>query len=117
MRRIALVLLLMCASLAAQEVTFRGRVDVIHRSKHKSGSSEVVVWLTPAQPQATTPPAPLARLIRRSSFPTRTLFFTMSFPSIVASRLIWGFTKAGRRGRCGSRRGECRISSAIFIRR
>jgi len=65
MRRIALVLLLMCASLAAQEVTFRGRVDVIHRSKHKSGSSEVVVWLTPAQPQASVPAAPLARLIQK----------------------------------------------------
>lgn len=65
MRRIALLLLFLCAGLAAQDVAFRGRVDVIHRSKHKSGSSEVVVWLTPAQPQATTPPAPLARLVQK----------------------------------------------------
>jgi plastocyanin len=67
MRRLRLVLILfsLCACLSAQDVTFRGRVDVIHRSKHKSGSSEVVVWLSPAQPQATTPPAPLARLIQK----------------------------------------------------
>jgi plastocyanin len=58
-------LLFACGCLAAQEVTFRGRVDVIHRSKHRSGSSEVVVWLTPAQPQATAVAAPLARLVQK----------------------------------------------------
>jgi plastocyanin len=58
-------LLFACGCLAAQEVTFRGRVDVIHRSKHRSGSSEVVIWLTPVQPQATVPVAPLARLIQK----------------------------------------------------
>jgi hypothetical protein len=57
--------LLACGWLAAQDATLHGRVDVVHRSKHKSGSSEVVVWLTPFQPQATTPPAPLARLIQK----------------------------------------------------
>ena len=59
------VFLGLCGCLAAQDVTFRGRVDVIHRSKHKSGSSEVVVWLTPAQPQVAPPPEPLARLIQK----------------------------------------------------
>ena len=54
-----------CGCLAAQEVTFRGRVDVIHRSKHKSGSSEVVVWLVAMQPQSNAPAAPLARLIQK----------------------------------------------------
>lgn len=57
--------LIACSCLAAQDVTFRGRVDVIHRVKHKSGNSEVVVWLTPAQPQATVPATPLARLVQK----------------------------------------------------
>jgi hypothetical protein len=65
MHRTGLVLLVLCAGLAAQDVTFRGRVDVVHRSKRKSGSSEVVVWLTPAQPQATLLPSPLARLVQK----------------------------------------------------
>jgi plastocyanin len=63
--RLVLILFSLCACLSAQDVTFRGRVDVIHRSKHKSGSSEVVVWLTPAQPQASVPAAPLARLVQK----------------------------------------------------
>src|SRR5580704_860999 len=58
-------LLFACGCLPAQDVTFRGRVDVVHRSKHKSGSAEVVVWLTPAQPQATVPAAPRARLVQK----------------------------------------------------
>jgi plastocyanin len=58
-------LLFACGCLPAQDVTFRGRVDVVHRSKHKSGSAEVVVWLTPAQPQATVPTAPRARLVQK----------------------------------------------------
>lgn len=67
MRRMCWVVFLVfaCGCLAAQDATFRGRVDVIHRSKHRSGSSEVVVWLTPLQAQATVPAAPLARLIQR----------------------------------------------------
>jgi plastocyanin len=63
--RVAVLILLACGCVAAQDVTFRGRVDVVHRSKHKSGSSDVVVWLTPAQPQSTTPPAPMARLVQK----------------------------------------------------
>src|SRR5882757_9258908 len=67
MRRLRCVVFFMwaCGCLAAQDVTFRGRVDVVHRSKHRSGSSEVVVWLTPAQPQVAPPPEPLARLIQK----------------------------------------------------
>ena len=51
--------------LSAQEVTFRGRVDVVHRSNRKAGSSEVVVWLTGSSivPAATT--ASTARLTQR----------------------------------------------------
>ena len=66
-RLLALILVLMsvCGCLAAQDITFHGRVDVVHRSKHKSGSSDVVVWLTPAHPVDPPPPAPLARLVQK----------------------------------------------------
>ena len=63
--RVAVLIFLVCGCMAAQDVTFRGRVDVVHHSKHKSGSSDVVVWLTPAQLQSTTPPAPVARLVQK----------------------------------------------------
>ena len=53
------------ACLAAQDVTLRGRVDVIHRSRHKSGSADVVVWLTPVQPLETPPPGHLTRLVQK----------------------------------------------------
>ena len=46
-------------------MSFRGRVDVVHRSKHKSGSSDVVLWLTPAQARETTRPSPIARLVQK----------------------------------------------------
>jgi plastocyanin len=62
---VAALVLFACGCLSAQEVTFRGRVDVVHRSKHKSGSSDVVVWLTPAQPRETPRPAPVARLVQK----------------------------------------------------
>ena len=64
-RWIASLLFFTCARLAAQDVMFRGRVDVVHHSKHRSGNSEVVVWLTPAQPPASMPAAALARLIQK----------------------------------------------------
>jgi plastocyanin len=63
--RLMAFLLFACGCLVAQDATLRGRVEVIHRSKQKSGNSEVVVWLTPAQPGATTPAAPVSRLIQR----------------------------------------------------
>ncbi len=63
--RLIVFILAACACLTAQETTFRGRVDVVHRSKHKSGSADVVIWLTPLQPPATVPAAPLARLVQK----------------------------------------------------
>lgn len=53
------------ACLSAQDITFRGRVDVIHRSRNKSGSADVVVWLTPMRPGETAPPARVARLVQK----------------------------------------------------
>ena len=58
-------ILSVCGCLAAQDVTFRGRVEVVHSSKHKSSSADVVVWLTPAQPIETPPPTQLARLVQK----------------------------------------------------
>ena len=51
--------------LSAQDVTFRGRVDVVHRSKRNSGSSEVVVWLTGAPVASVTATTAPARLTQR----------------------------------------------------
>lgn len=63
--RVVLLVLFACGCLSAQEVAFRGRVDVVHHSKHKAGSSDVVVWLTPVQARETTRPAPVARLVQK----------------------------------------------------
>jgi plastocyanin len=57
-------LMLVCACMAAQDGTLRGRVDVVHRSKHKTGSADVVVWLTSDHPAPATA-APRARLIQK----------------------------------------------------
>ena len=48
--RLLTVIFLSCGALTAQDLTFRGKVAVVHRSSHKSGSADVVVWLTPAHP-------------------------------------------------------------------
>lgn len=64
-RRVGFLLLLICGSALAQDVGLRGRVDVIHRSKHKAGSSDVVVWLIPSKPSETNVAAPPARLVQR----------------------------------------------------
>ena len=60
-----LLVLFACGFVSAQEVTFRGRVDVVHRSKHKSDSADVVVWLTPVPARETTRPSPVARLVQK----------------------------------------------------
>lgn len=53
------------ACLRAQDIQFRGRVEVIHRSRNKSGSADVVVWLTPVRPAETAPPTRVARLVQK----------------------------------------------------
>jgi plastocyanin len=63
--RVLVFILSICGCLAAQDVTFRGRVEVVHRSKHKMGSGDVVIWLTPVQPAGTTRSAPVARLVQK----------------------------------------------------
>ena len=50
---------------ASQDLTFRGQVTVVHRSKHKSGSADVVLWLTPSLPPSTAVSMRVARLIQK----------------------------------------------------
>ena len=57
--------LLSCGALAAQDVIFRGNVAVVHRSNHKSGSGDVVVWLTPAHPAEAAFSSTLTRLVQK----------------------------------------------------
>lgn len=54
-----------CATLTAQELTVRGTVAVVHRSSHKSGSGDVVVWLTPARAVEVPISTTSARLVQK----------------------------------------------------
>jgi plastocyanin len=63
--RVLALILIACGCGAAQDAIFRGRIEVVHHSTHRSGSSDVVVWLTPLQPQETNPPAHVARLVQK----------------------------------------------------
>jgi hypothetical protein len=49
----------------AQDVTVRGVVNVLHHSKSKSGSSDVVIWLTNVQTKVTVSPGPTVRLLQK----------------------------------------------------
>jgi hypothetical protein len=65
------LLVLASALLQAQttpdsETTVRGRVAVIHQSKHEPGNGDVVVWLTSSHPIPATRPAPVARLVQKN---------------------------------------------------
>jgi hypothetical protein len=65
--RFSLVLLFVLSSLlAAQEATVHGRVDVLHHSRHESGSGDVVVWLSTARPIPAATPVPGARLSQKN---------------------------------------------------
>jgi hypothetical protein len=74
---------LSCGVLAAQDLTFRGQVAVVHRSSRKSGSADVVVWLTPTHPVESAISSPPARLIQKDKrfsphvieFPNQDPFF------------------------------------------
>lgn len=50
---------------AGQDITLRGRVNVIHQSKKAPGSANVVIWLTPAFTPQSEPHLPLPRLIQK----------------------------------------------------
>src|ERR1700746_2477849 len=50
---------------ASQDLTLRGQVTVVHHSKHKSGSSDVVLWLTPTLSPPAAVSMPVARLVQK----------------------------------------------------
>ena len=54
-----------CGVLAAQDVTVRGKVTVVHRSSHKAGSGDVVVWIATARPIETVSALGPVRLIQK----------------------------------------------------
>lgn len=56
---------ILCGMATSQDLTFRGQVTVVHRSKHKSGSSDVVLWLTPTLPPPAAISMPVARLLQK----------------------------------------------------
>jgi plastocyanin len=55
----------MCVSVAAQSINLRGNVEVIHRSKERLRSGDVVVWLIPTDPVRSTVHAAPARLVQK----------------------------------------------------
>lgn len=68
--RLLLSVFLFCACATGQEVTLRGQVEVVHRSKHRTGNAEVVVWLTPlfrTDANGFNPPARLLQKDKRFS--------------------------------------------------
>ena len=58
-------IVLSCGALVAQDLTLRGKVTVVHRSSHKSGSADVVVWLSPTHPVDSAITGPQARLVQK----------------------------------------------------
>src|ERR1700751_2101650 len=58
-------MVLSCSPLAAQDLTLRGKVTVVDGSSHKSGSADVVVWLTPTHPVDSAITGPPARLVQK----------------------------------------------------
>jgi hypothetical protein len=49
----------------AQDVTVRGVVNVFHHSKSKSGSGDVVIWLTNTHTKEAVSPGPRVRLLQK----------------------------------------------------
>jgi plastocyanin len=66
-RLIVLILVMALSGLVvAQDATVRGTVQVLHHSGNGSGSSDVIVWLTPGRGNGTVAPGPVARLVQKN---------------------------------------------------
>jgi len=65
-RWLAGVGVVLSCSLAAQDVTVTGRVNLIHRSKADHLSADVVVSLTSAQSAEPAPPGPTLRFVQKN---------------------------------------------------
>jgi plastocyanin len=62
---LTVILVAQCCAFA-QDLTFRGKVEVIHRSRQVTGNANVVLWLTPlASSEAASKPAPPVRLVQK----------------------------------------------------
>ena len=59
------LILILCGMAASQDLTFHGQITVVHRSKHRSGSSDVVLWLSPALAPPAAVSMPGARLVQK----------------------------------------------------
>jgi hypothetical protein len=64
--RLFLLMFALTTSLSAQVNTVRGKVDVLHHSRIESGSSDVVVWLTPIEPSGPVSPGPPVHLAQKN---------------------------------------------------
>jgi hypothetical protein len=63
--RLCVFILIINACAAAQGVTLRGQVEVVHHSSQKSGNANVVVWLTPVFPLDSKTPLSPTRLVQK----------------------------------------------------
>jgi len=77
LRILVLTLALRCFA-AGQDIKIHGSVNVIHHFKNRSGSANVVVWLTPAFSPDSVPPLAPVRLIQKDK---------RFFPHVVAVRV------------------------------
>jgi plastocyanin len=58
-------ILILSGIASSQNLAFRGQITVVHRSRHKSGNSDVVLWLTPAFLPPAAVSVPAARLVQK----------------------------------------------------
>jgi plastocyanin len=63
--RLLILSFLLQALAPGQDITLRGKVNVIHQSKKAPGSGNVVLWLTPAFTSQSEPPLPTPRLVQK----------------------------------------------------
>lgn len=63
--RLPAILLVLSSFLHAQDANVRGVVNVLHHSRNKSGSADVVLWLTNMQTKETVSPGPTVRLLQK----------------------------------------------------
>jgi plastocyanin len=72
--------------LNAQDATVKGVVNVVHHSKNRSGSADVVVWLTNTKTKEPVTAGPIARLLQKDKqfsphMVTVTAGTTIEFPN------------------------------------
>ena len=66
MRWTALLLLVCCTAMSAEDGVLRGKISIEHKSRKFSGSGDAVISLTPYDDRIPVQPGPMARLIQRN---------------------------------------------------